>query len=99
DAERGRRTFDGQQLTGSGVSVRDEARNLPVRPQTANTIALEAMTARRPAPLPIEDAGDHSVGVVDCQTAHECDRVLVGAHGCWPRARQAQVDIGPCNAL
>jgi hypothetical protein len=57
DAERGRRTFDGQQLTCSGVSVRDEAPDLPVRPQAANTIALEAMTARRPATLPIEDAG------------------------------------------
>ena len=38
--------FDGQQLTCSGVSIRDQARNLPVRPQAANTIALEAMTAR-----------------------------------------------------
>ena len=54
-----------------------------------HTIALEAMTARRPAALPIEDAGDHSVGVVDCQAAHERDRALIGAHGCWPRARQA----------
>src|SRR6476620_3476073 len=43
DAERGRRTFDGQQLTCSGVSIWDEARNLPVRPQGANTIALEVM--------------------------------------------------------
>src|SRR3982075_2738441 len=99
DAEVGRRTFDGQQLACSGVSIRDEARNLPVRPQAANTIALEAMTARRPAALPIEDAGDHSVGVVDCQAAHERDRVLIGAHGCWPRARQAQVDFGQCTAL
>src|SRR3982074_1814933 len=97
--EVGRRTFDGQQLACSGVSIRDEARNLPVRPQAANTIALEAMTARRPAALPIEDAGDHSVGVVDCQAAHERDRVLIGAHGCWPRARQTQVDFGECTAL
>src|SRR5262249_31620124 len=99
NAERGRRTFDGQQLTCSGVRIRDEARNLPVRPQAANTIALEAMTARRLAALPIEDAGDHSVGVVDCQAAHERDRGLIGAHSCWPRARQAQVDFGQCTAL
>src|SRR5215471_964169 len=69
DTERGRGTFDGQQLTCSGVSIRDEARNLPVRPQAANTIALEAMTARRPAALPIEDASDHSVGVTASQIA------------------------------
>jgi hypothetical protein len=40
DAERGRRTFDGQQLTCSDVSIRDEARNPPVRPQAANTTGL-----------------------------------------------------------
>ena len=94
DAERRRRTFDGQQLTCGGVGIRDKARNLPVRPQAANTIALEAMTARRPAALPIEDASDHSVGVVGCQATHERDRVLIGAHGSWPRTRQAQVDFG-----
>src|ERR1700745_1283528 len=92
DAERGRRTFDGQQLTGGGVSIRDEARNLPVRPQAANTIALEAMTARRPAALPIEDAGDHSVGVVARQAAHERTGVLTSVPGPRPRARQPQVD-------
>ena len=38
DAERGRRTFEGQQLTCSGVSIWDEARNLPVRPQGATRL-------------------------------------------------------------
>ena len=84
DAERGRRTFDGQQLACGGVSLRDEAWDLPVRPQAAHTIALEAIAARRPAALPIEDAGDHSVGIVHCQAAHERDRVLIGAYGCRP---------------
>src|SRR5262244_1695476 len=51
------------------------------------------MTVRRGPPLPIEDAGDHTVGVMGREPAQQRDRVLVGADGGRPRARQSGVDL------
>ena len=51
------------------------------------------MTIGRSPLLPIEDAGDHTIGVMGREPAQQRDRVLVGADGSWPRARQSEVDL------
>ena len=61
--------------------------------QVADAAGDEAMTVCRDPPLPIEDAGDHTVGVMGREPAQQRDRVLVGADGGRPRARQSEVDV------
>jgi len=51
DAERGRHTFDGQQFACGGICLWDEAWDLPVRPQAAHTIPLEAIAAQSCGPV------------------------------------------------
>ena len=77
-----------QAAVGSKQGIFQCRRRLPTR------LALEAMAVGRPASLPIEDAGDHGVGIMDGQPAHERDRVLIGAYRGRPRARQGQIDLG-----
>src|SRR6516164_4843175 len=50
------------------------------------------------AVLTIEDAGDDRVGVMSSQAAHQCDRVLIGAHDCRTRTGQIEVDVGESTA-
>src|SRR5215472_10853078 len=57
------------------------------------------MTVCRSPPLPIEDAGDHTVGVMGREPAQQRDRVLVGADGGRPRARQSEADLVERAAL
>src|SRR5499433_2984994 len=57
------------------------------------------MTICRGPPVPIEDAGDHTVGVMGHELAQQRDRVLVGADGGRPRARQSEVDLVERAAL
>ena len=67
--------------------------------QVADAAGGEAMTVCRGPPLPIEDAGDHTVGVMGRESAQQRDRVLVGADGGRPRARQSEVDLVERAAL
>src|SRR5260370_22602085 len=57
------------------------------------------MTICRGPLLPIEDAGDHTIGVMGREPAQQRDRVLVGADGGWPRARQWEADLVKRAAL
>src|SRR5690349_7728719 len=59
----------------------------------------EAMTICRGPLLPIENAGDHTIGVMGGEPAQQRDRVLVGADGGRPRARQSEVDLVERAAL
>ena len=61
--------------------------------QVADAAGGEAMTIRRGPLLPIEDAGDHTIGVMGREPAQQRDCVLVGADGGRPRARQSEVDL------
>src|SRR5499427_3708728 len=57
------------------------------------------MTVCRGPLLPIEDAGDHTIGIMGREPAQQRDRVLVGADGGRPRARQGEVDLVERAAL
>src|SRR5499433_1041468 len=76
-----------------------ETRNAPVAAQVADAAGGEAMTVCRGPPLPIEDAGDHTIGIMGREPAQQRDRVLVGADGGRPRARQSEVDLVERAAL
>src|SRR5215469_2872929 len=76
----------GTSAIGSKQGMPQWRRRLPTRPG-------EAMTVHRGPPLTIEDAGDHTVGVMRGEPAQQRDRVLVGADGGRPRARQSEVDV------
>ncbi len=60
------------------------ARNTPVAAQIADTAGGEAMAVGRGAALPIEDAGDDAIGIMDREAAYQRDRVLSGAHSGRP---------------
>ena len=51
-----------------------------VATQTADMVCGEAMTVSGGALLPIENAGNDGVGIVDRETAHQRHRVFVGTH-------------------
>src|SRR5215831_17379133 len=70
-----------------------ETRNAPVAAQVADATGGKSMAVYRGPSLPIEDAGDHTVGVVGGEPAQQPDRVLVGADGGRSRARQGEVDV------
>src|SRR5258708_35804258 len=93
NAERDGGSLYCQQFAVRRVGSRLKAWNIPVTTQVADAARLEAMTVCRGAALAIEDAGDHAVGVMKGETADERDRVLVGADGGRPRARERQVDL------
>src|SRR5215468_5281265 len=57
------------------------------------------MTICRGPSLAIEDASDHTIGVMGREPAQQRDRVLVGADGGRPRARQIEVDLVERAAL
>ena len=61
--------------------------------QVADAAGGKAMAVYRGPSLPIEDAGDHTIGVMGREPAQQRDRVLVGADGGRPRARQGEVDV------
>jgi hypothetical protein len=58
----------------------------------------EAMTVRSPALLPIENAGNDSVWIMNGQTTHQRHRVLVSAHGRWTATWQVEIDLGKSAA-
>ena len=64
-----------------------------------HAVALEAVASCSSTPLSVEDAGDHGVGIVHGQSAHERDRVLIRAHRGLALAWQGQVDLGECAAF
>src|SRR5262252_3843947 len=76
-----------------------EARNAPVAAQVTDAAGGEAMTICRGSSLPIEDASDHTIGVMGREPAQQRDRVLVGADGGRPRARQSEADLVERAAL
>jgi hypothetical protein len=51
------------------------------------------------ATLAIEDASDHPIGIMRGQTAHEGDRVLIGANDLRLGVRQVEVEFGKRTAL
>src|SRR5690349_11745639 len=57
------------------------------------------MTICRGPSLPIEDASDNTIGVMGREPVQQRDRVLVGADGGRPRARQSEVDLVERAAL
>ena len=67
--------------------------------QIADAARLEAMAICRGAPLAIEDAGDHGIGIEGRQPAQERDRILIGAYRGRPRARQRQINLSERAAL
>jgi hypothetical protein len=99
NAKRDRGFLDRQQLALGRAGGRLEAGNVPVAAQIADAARDEAVTICRARPLPIEDAGDHAVGVMSRQAAHQCDRVLISADGGRPRARQGEIDPAERAAL
>jgi hypothetical protein len=99
NAERGRGLLNRQQLALWRAGRRLEAGNTPVAAQIADAAGDEAMTICRATPLPIENAGDYAVGVMDREPAHQCDRVLISADGGRPRARQGEIDLAERAAL
>src|SRR5262249_18367137 len=88
-----------QELALRRAGRRLEARNTPVAAQVANAAGGEARPICRGPLLPIEDAGDHTIGVMGREPAQQRDRVLVGADGGRPRARQSEVDLVERAAL
>src|SRR5262245_8674876 len=56
-------------------------------------MSCEAMTVGGSALLAIEDAGDHSVGVMDGQATQQRNSVFVGAHGCGT-GFYVEIDLG-----
>src|SRR3954470_16328668 len=55
-----------------------------VAAQIADTAGGEAMAAGCGAALPIEDAGDDAVRIMDCEAAYQRDGVLSGAYSGRP---------------
>ena len=70
--------------------------------QCRRVLPTKLAVKRRPRavvrPLPIEDAGDDVVRVVDCQTAQERQGLFIGAYGSGSRARQADVALAQPSA-
>jgi hypothetical protein len=58
-----------------------------VAAQVADAAGGEAMTICRGPLLPIEDAGDHTIGVMGREPAQQRDRVLVGVRAVAGRER------------
>src|SRR5689334_17870317 len=56
------------------------------------------MTISGGALLPIENAGDDGVGIVDCKTAYQRHRVFVGAHWRGAATRHIEIDLGKSAA-
>ena len=48
--------------------------------------------------MPIENAGNDGVGIVDRETAHQRRRVFVGAHRRGAAMRQIKIDLGKSAA-
>src|SRR5262249_60775596 len=67
--------------------------------QVADPAGGEAGAIGRCRLLPIEDAGDRTIAVMGREPAQQRDRVLVGADGSRPRARQSEVDLVERAAL
>src|SRR5215469_7103308 len=91
--------LDRHQFALRRTGRRLEAGNTPVAAQVADAASGEAMTICRGPLLPIENAGDHTIGVMGREPAQQRDRVLSGADGGRPRARQSEVDLVKRAAL
>ena len=63
------------------IAERFEASDLPMPAQVADVVDVEALSGGRAATLPVEDAGDDRIRVVNGQAPHEFDGVIVGAQG------------------
>jgi hypothetical protein len=94
DVERCGCLFDRQRFAFGWRGRRLVAIDVPMATQIADVVCGEAMTIGGRALLPIENAGNDSVGIVDGQTAHQCHRVLVGAHRCCAATQQIKIDLG-----
>ena len=81
DTEDGGGLVDGQQLAVRRVSLWLKAGNVPVAAQVADAACFEPMTISGGAILPIENAGDHGVGVMAGEPPDQRDGILVGADG------------------
>ena len=99
DAKHSGGLLDRQWFALRRTGHRLEAGNTPVAAQVADAAGSEAMTVCCGAPLPIEDAGNYIIGVMSREPAQQRDRVLVGADGGRPRARQSEVDLVERAAL
>lgn len=84
---------------GGGLRFVLEARDLPVLAQITNAVAVEAMAVGGRAARPVEDAGDHGIGIMHCQSAQERNCVLVRADRRGPRSGQGEIDLGQRAAL
>src|SRR5262249_27018910 len=85
DTKRGGGLLDGQKIAG-GLRFFLEARDLPVPAEITDAIAVEAVAVNRRAALPVEDTGDHGIGIMHCQSSQERNCILVGADRRWPRS-------------
>src|SRR6516164_4547377 len=52
----------------------------------------EAVIVGGSALLAIENAGDHSIGIMDIEATHQRDGVFISAHGCGP-ALQGEINL------
>src|SRR5579864_7103394 len=53
----------------------------------------EAVTVGGSALLAIENAGDHSIGIMDSEATHQRDSAFISAHGCGA-ALQGEINLG-----
>ena len=70
--------FQCREIAHGRLRWRLVARNVAIAAQAAHLIRREALTARRSASLPIENAGDDVVGVMNAQARKQGDRIFVG---------------------
>lgn len=61
-----------------GPGRRLEARDLAIAAQTTNLVGREALSGRSFAPLTIENAGDHFIGIKRGQAAQQRNGIFVG---------------------
>ena len=78
DAEKLGGLLHGHQFADVGVRAL-EASDAPMRAQAADAVRREAHPCGGGAPLPIEDPGDHCVGIEHGEAANEVNGILVGA--------------------
>src|SRR5437762_2924271 len=61
--------------------------------EDADPLSGEAQARGSAAPLLVEDASDHGIRVMCCQTTHQVDCLLVGAHSRWWGRLQGHIHL------
>jgi reverse transcriptase-like protein len=99
DAQRVRGALDGHRLGRVRLLRRLEARDVPVRTQTAYPIGSKRQSGGGLATLPVEDAGDDGIRVVLGQATQQIDGVVGSANRGGMGARQGNLDFAEESAV